>query len=104
MITHEMSVVKELCDRVAVMDHGKVIEQGDTFSVFASPKEGLTKTFISTTSNLKKIYELMEDSPQTVETIRRGDRQAILHRAKRVRAVDLDDFSKIRHRPECDLR
>ena len=64
VITHEMAVVKELCDRVAVMDHGRVIEQGESFSVFADPKEPLTKTFIATTSNLKKIHELIaENSP-----------------------------------------
>lgn len=66
VITHEMAVVKELCHRVAVMDHGNVIEEGETFSVFASPKESLTKTFISTTSNLKKIHELIADNSQAI--------------------------------------
>ena len=66
VITHEMAVVKELCGRVAVMDHGKVIEEGETFSIFASPKEELTKAFIATTSNLKKIHELIEDDSPAV--------------------------------------
>lgn len=66
VITHEMAVVKELCHRVAVMDHGNVIEEGKTFSVFTSPKESLTKTFISTTSNLKKIHELIADNSQAI--------------------------------------
>lgn len=66
VITHEMAVVKELCHRVAVMDHGNVIEEGETFSVFASPKESLTKTFISTTSNLKKIHELIDDNSPAI--------------------------------------
>lgn len=66
VITHEMAVVKELCHRVAIMDHGNVIEEGKTFSVFTSPKESLTKTFISTTSNLKKIHELIADNSQAI--------------------------------------
>lgn len=66
LITHEMTVVKEICNRVAVMDHGRVIEDGETFSVFASPAQPLTKSFISTTSNLKKIYDLIQANAPTV--------------------------------------
>lgn len=72
VITHEMAVVKELCGRVAVMDHGKVIEEGETFSVFAAPRETLTKTFISTTSNLKKIHELIDDNSPAI-ALRQGE-------------------------------
>ena len=64
IITHEMAVVKEICHRVAVMEHGRVVEQGEVFSVFADPKQEITKSFIHTTSNLQKIEELVaEDSP-----------------------------------------
>lgn len=64
VITHEMAVVKEICNRVAVMDHGDVVEEGEVFHVFASPKEPLTRSFIKTTSNLQKIEGLIEaDSP-----------------------------------------
>lgn len=64
VITHEMAVVKEICNRVAVMDHGDVVEEGEVFHVFASPKESLTRSFIKTTSNLQKIEELIAaDSP-----------------------------------------
>lgn len=64
VITHEMAVVKEICNRVAVMDHGDVVEEEEVFHVFASPKEPLTRSFIKTTSNLQKIEELIAaDSP-----------------------------------------
>lgn len=64
VITHEMAVVKEICNRVAVMDNGDVVEEGEVFHVFASPKEPLTRSFIKTTSNLQKIEELIAaDSP-----------------------------------------
>ena len=66
LITHEMAVVKEICDRVAVMEYGRVVEQGEVFTVFAEPKQAITKSFIHTTSNLQKVEELIaEDSPVT---------------------------------------
>ena len=64
MITHEMAVIKEICDRVAVMDQGNVVEEGEVFEVFANPAQPITKAFINTTSVLRKVYELLEeDSP-----------------------------------------
>ena len=66
LITHEMAVVKEICDRVAVMEYGRVVEQGEVFTVFAEPKQDITKSFIHTTSNLQKVEALIaEDSPVT---------------------------------------
>ena len=66
LITHEMAVVKEICGRVAVMEHGSVVEQGEVFTVFAEPKQEITRSFIHTTSNLQKVEELIaEDSPVT---------------------------------------
>lgn len=64
IITHEMAVVKEICNRVAVMEHGQVVEHGEVFNVFADPRQSITKSFIHTTSNLQKIEELIaENSP-----------------------------------------
>ena len=68
VLTHEMAVVKEICNRVAVMDHGDVVEEGEVFHVFASPKEPLTRSFIKTTSNLQKIEELIEAASPVVAT------------------------------------
>ena len=73
VITHEMAVVKEICNRVAVMDHGKVVEEGSVFSVFATPKEPITRDFIKTTSNLQKIEELIADGSPVV-ALKPGER------------------------------
>lgn len=67
LITHEMAVVKEICHRVAVMEHGRVVEQGDVFHVFADPKQEITKSFIHTTSNLQKIEELVAENSPVVQ-------------------------------------
>lgn len=64
IITHQMEVIKEICDRVAVMEKGKIVEQGEVFDIFANPQMEVTKRFIRATSNLIKIEELIaEDSP-----------------------------------------
>ena len=67
IITHEMAVVKEICDRVAVMEHGRVVEQGEVFNVFADPRQEITRSFIHTTSNLSKIEELIEEDSPVVQ-------------------------------------
>ena len=64
IITHQMEVIKEICDKVAVMEKGRIVEQGDVFSIFANPKDEVTKRFIRSTSNLSKVEELIaQDSP-----------------------------------------
>jgi D-methionine transport system ATP-binding protein len=67
VITHEMQVVKEICDRVAVMENGSIVEEGDVFSVFADPKKQITRDFIDTTSNLSKIYALIARNASIVQ-------------------------------------
>ncbi|WP_411971555.1 methionine ABC transporter ATP-binding protein [Sphingobacterium sp. Lzh-3] len=46
LITHEMDVIKSICDQVAVLDHGELIETGPVESIFANPRETTTKNFI----------------------------------------------------------
>ena len=47
LITHEMHVIHKICNRVAVMEAGKVVEEGEVLSVFKNPKEAITKNFVS---------------------------------------------------------
>jgi len=46
LITHEMHVVRKICDRVAVMEEGKVVEEGDVLQVFTHPQKPITQQFI----------------------------------------------------------
>ncbi len=46
LITHEMHVIKKICDRVAVMENGEVIEQGSVLELFAKSKHPTTRNFI----------------------------------------------------------
>ena len=60
LITHEMAVIKEICDRVAVMENGHVVEEGNIVDIFTNPHAEVTRNFIASTSNLSQIYEMVE--------------------------------------------
>lgn len=72
IITHQINVVKDICDKVAVMEHGKVVETGDVFDIFANPKDEVTKRFIHSTTNLQKIEELISENSNVVQ-LKKGE-------------------------------
>lgn len=78
LITHEMAVIKEICHRVAVMENGVVVEEGNILDVFSSPKQQVTKDFIDSTSTINKIYELIETNDPIVQ-LEKGESLVILH-------------------------
>ena len=46
MVTHEMNVVKQICNRVVVMNKGRIVEQGDVLDIFARPRSETTRALI----------------------------------------------------------
>ena len=54
MITHQMEVVRDACDRVAVLDSGHIVEEGDVADIFSSPKSDVTKDFLSSLTNVRE--------------------------------------------------
>ena len=77
LITHEMAVVKDICDRVAIMELGRVVEEGETAQVFSHPREKLTRDFMDTASNINKIYELLEEKHELTQ-IKEGEKLVLL--------------------------
>ena len=64
LITHEMAVIKAICHKVAVMENGSVVEEGDVYRVFSHPRENITKRFVASASSLSRVDKLLkEDSP-----------------------------------------
>lgn len=47
IITHQMEVIKNICNRVAIMEQGQVVEQGDIVDIFTNPQSQIGKSFVS---------------------------------------------------------
>jgi D-methionine transport system ATP-binding protein len=48
MVTHEIDAIQKICNRVAVMERGKVVEMGSVLDIFTDPQEEITKRFVHT--------------------------------------------------------
>lgn len=60
LITHEMHVIQKICNRVAVMEAGKVVEQGNVLQVFQNPQAPITKKFVSQVSGTDDTQESID--------------------------------------------
>ncbi|MFB4391693.1 MULTISPECIES: methionine ABC transporter ATP-binding protein [unclassified Pseudomonas] len=47
LITHEMAVIRDVCQRVVVLEHGQVVEQGEVWQVFGAPRHEVTRTLLA---------------------------------------------------------
>jgi D-methionine transport system ATP-binding protein len=47
LITHEMAVIREICDRVVVLEQGEIVEQGPVWQVFGDPQHEVSKTLLA---------------------------------------------------------
>lgn len=61
IITHQMSVVKDICDIATVMEQGEVIEQGYVYDLFSNPKTKLTKSFMDTANNFGSFFDILDE-------------------------------------------
>ena len=59
IITHQMSVVKDICHRAAIMENGEVVECNDVYELFANPKTELGKKFIETSGSSENFLKLL---------------------------------------------
>ena len=72
LITHEMQIVKDIANRVAVMQDGKLLEEGSVLEIFSNPQEDLTKEFIEVATGLGEALSKIEDQP-LVKNLAPGD-------------------------------
>lgn len=78
LITHEMDVIQSICDKVAVMENGRVIESGEVFEIFTNPRHPTTQRFIqSVQQDLPSASVLKEwsetDGGKLYQVIFKGD-------------------------------
>lgn len=79
IITHEMDVVKSICDEVAVMEKGRVVEQNKVFELFTTPHHPTTKRFVHSVLNddipkdiniaHRKLYRFIFNHEQILEPV-----------------------------------
>ncbi|MTT31926.1 ATP-binding cassette domain-containing protein [Terrilactibacillus sp. BCM23-1] len=63
LITHELDVIQRICDRVAVMEQGRIVEQGKVVDVFTKPEHPRTKSFVRN----KDVFHVPEAIKQQLE-------------------------------------
>lgn len=63
LITHQMEVVKEICNKCAIMEKGVLVETGKTIDIFSNPQKEVTREFVLTASEVQK----------TIDKIRLGE-------------------------------
>ena len=54
LVSHDLSVVRHLCDRVLVMHRGEIVESGETRALFRSPRDPYTRTLLESIPRLEK--------------------------------------------------
>jgi D-methionine transport system ATP-binding protein len=68
LITHEMHVIRKICHRVAVMEEGKVVEQGSVLEVFKDPKQPITKRFVQQVTEPEETRETIQQLFQQIDS------------------------------------
>jgi D-methionine transport system ATP-binding protein len=99
-ITHEMSVVKKLADRVAVMDGGRIVEQGTTYQIFSDPRHATTRTFVASVTGgttpewllakLRPLHEAGSSAVLRVSFVGGDADRPVLSRVARAHSVDVN--------------
>lgn len=68
LITHEMPVIRKICNRVAVMEGGQVVELGEVLSVFQTPQQEITRRFVSQATDDTQTAEIEQMLIETYPT------------------------------------
>ncbi|PAK84340.1 methionine ABC transporter ATP-binding protein [Lentilactobacillus parakefiri] len=77
LITHEMQVIKSICQHVAVMDAGRIVERGEVAQVFANPKQGLTQNFVDASANVTEALAQIQ-ADQSLQNLAANERLLFL--------------------------
>ncbi|MGJ7518107.1 methionine ABC transporter ATP-binding protein [Pseudomonas baetica] len=69
LITHEMAVIREICDRVVVLERGRVVEKGPVWEVFGNPQHEVSKTLLAPLQHAlpAELQSRLQTQPQSPE-------------------------------------
>jgi D-methionine transport system ATP-binding protein len=100
LISHEMSVVKAIADRVAVLEAGRIVEEGATIDIFAHPQHATTRAFVGTVTGAelpeslaaKLAAEPIEGGKAVIRILFTGQYadEPVLSRISRLLSIDLN--------------
>jgi D-methionine transport system ATP-binding protein len=92
LITHEMEVIREICERVAVMENGAVIECDAVETVFSHPKTKLTRSFVTSLRPDRKSVAAKDSTSYRLKLTFLGDsiREPLLSRTIRKHNVEIN--------------
>lgn len=92
IISHEMHVIKKICNRVAVMNRGEVIELNEVFNVFASPGQEYTKQLVGHTLDMELPELALHKDSKTLKLLYSGDKanEAVISNTIRKFGVDIN--------------
>lgn len=98
LITHEMHVIRKICKQVAVMEEGKIVEQGDVRDLFLRPKQRVTRKFVEQVMGTGDEHDGVEELINTYDSgniirlhfLGETANQAIISRATKLFNVDIN--------------
>jgi D-methionine transport system ATP-binding protein len=67
LITHEMSVIKSICQRVAVMNNGRLVEIGPVAEIFFAPQHAVTQAFVNSTHQAQRFIDMLKNPQGTFD-------------------------------------
>lgn len=74
IISHEMHVIKKICNRVAVMNHGRVVELDEVFNIFTAPSDDYTKSLIRHSLDMELPDAFLRQDLKTLKLIYSGEK------------------------------
>ncbi|SHJ74010.1 methionine ABC transporter ATP-binding protein [Paramaledivibacter caminithermalis] len=86
VVTHEMDVIKEICDYVTILEGGEIIEEGNTIDVFSKPSNEITKHFVESPNYLPK--DLVDDITMSLSFMKGSAKIPII--SKLIKEFDID--------------
>lgn len=72
LIAHQMEVVKEICSRVAFMEQGKIVEEGEIAQIFAKPRSDLSKKFMQTVNQIDSAMKNIREDENLKKVVSEG--------------------------------
>ena len=97
LVTHEIDVIREIADKVAVMDDGRVVEHGSVYEVFSNPQNRTSRRFVSSVlhhipsaETLDKIREVHHGRIVQIHVENRESNEPFLSRVARTHGVDFN--------------